>query len=327
VRIAVVGIGALGCLLGARLSVAADVILLGHWPEQIAAVQKGGLRVENLQDDHKTYKVSITSNPESIAACDVVLVAVKSRQTSDVAQMLSERLDDSVLVLTLQNGLNNRATLAQALGPERVALGVTSEGATILAPGIVRHAGRGNTYLGLDRTLGPKPQNRLKDLERVFNQAGFTTQTVDDANGLMWGKLAVNAAINPFTALLQVSNGFLVEHQPLKDIMRRAAEEVAIVAQAQGIELPVSNPAEQAYQIAEATAANISSMLQDFRRGVPTEIDVISGAVERLGQEAGIPTPVNSRLYQLVRELETGVIPPLKPGDVAGLLRLLPVDL
>jgi 2-dehydropantoate 2-reductase len=327
VRIAVVGVGALGCLLGACLSVVADVILLGHWPEQIAAIQKDGLRVENLQGQHRTYKIAITSNPESIAASDVVLVAVKSRQTGEVARMLSEQLDDPVLVLTLQNGLNNRATLVQALGPERVALGVTSEGATILAPGIVRHAGRGNTYLGLDRTLGPEPQNRLKDLERVFIQAGFTTQTVDDANRLVWGKLAVNAAINPLTTLLQVPNGFLIEHQPLKEIMGRAAEEVALVARAKGIELPFSNPAEQAYQIAEATAANISSMLQDFRRGVPTEIDVISGAVDRLGQEAGIPTPINSRLYQLVHEFETGDTPPLKPGDVAGLLQLLPVDL
>ncbi|MFO7662718.1 MAG: 2-dehydropantoate 2-reductase [Chloroflexota bacterium] len=326
-RIAVVGIGALGSLLGARLSVVADVILFGHWPEQIAAVRRNGLRIEDLEGNPVTYEVSITSDPELIAGTNIVLVAVKSRQTSKTAQILSERLNSTDLVITLQNGLNNRERLVEILGPERVVIGVTSEGATLLAPGIVRHAGRGHTFLSLHDALRPEPKNRLMELAGVFTEAGFDTQIVVDVSGLVWSKLAVNAAINPLTALLQVPNGFLLEHQPLKDIMRQAVEEVATVAQSQGIELPYPIATEQAYRVAEATAANISSMLQDFRRGVPTEIGDISGAISYLGQEKGISTPVNSRLYQLVRDVETGTVPPLKPGDVDGLLYLMAINM
>jgi 2-dehydropantoate 2-reductase len=326
-RIGVVGIGALGCLLGARLSVVADVILFGHWAEQIAAIRRNGLRIEDLEGNQTTHEVSITSNPELIAGTNVALVAVKSRQTSEAAQMLSERLGDTGLAITLQNGLVNRERLEEALGPERVAIGITSEGATMLAPGIVRHAGRGQTFFCLNDALRPEPKNRLMELAGVFTEAGFNTQIVDDVNGLVWGKLAVNAAINPLTALLQVPNGFLLQHQPLKDIMRKAAEEVAIVAQSQGIALPYPSATEQAYRVAESTAANISSMLQDFRRGVPTEIEVISGAISRLGRQAEISTPVNSCLYQLVRDVETGTVPPLKPGDVGGLFHLMAMNM
>ena len=320
-RIAIVGVGAMGCLLGVGLSAVADVTLLGQWPEQLAALQRDGLRLEHPDGGHSRHALSVTTDPTAVGRVPVALVAVKSRQTPAAARLIDRLLAAGGLALTLQNGLNNRATLRAVLGRERVALGVTSQGATVIAPGIVRHAGHGPTYIGRDAALGLPQLALLSDLAALFSAAGFDTQLVDDTDALVWGKLAVNAAINPLTALLRVPNGFLVEHEELVAIMRQTAGEVAAVAAHQGIVL-ADDPAQRAIAVAHATAANRSSMLQDVERGAPTEIEAICGAVARVGGEVGVATPLNSRLCRLVRQLESGQ-PPLEPGDVAGLVALL----
>lgn len=318
-RIAIVGVGAMSCLLGAGLSAVADVTLLGHWPEQLATLRRDGLRLEHPDGRHSHHALSVADDPASVGRVPVALVAVKSRQTPDAARLIARLLAADGLALTLQNGLNNRAALRAVLGRERVALGVTSQGATVIGPGVVRHAGHGPTYIGRDAALGPAQRACLADLATLFNTAGFDTHLVDDTDALVWGKLAVNAAINPLTALLRVPNGFLVEHEVLLDIMRRTAAEVAAVAAAQGIIL-ADDADERA--VALATATNRSSMLQDVERGAPTEIDAICGAVARAGAAAGVATPLNARLCRLVGQIESGK-EPIQPGDVAGLVNRL----
>jgi 2-dehydropantoate 2-reductase len=201
------------------------------------------------------------------------------------------------LAITLQNGLGNLEILMEHVGPEQAVQGVTSEGATLLAPGLVRHAGQGHTYLA----AGEDTRNRLEALAVLLREAGFVTSIVDDAQGLIWGKLAVNAAINPLTALLQVPNGHLL-HNPISvNIMQLAAQEVSAVAHQLGIELPYDDAAKQALVVAKATAENRSSMAQDIARGMPTEIQQIAGAVVRHGQAVAVGTPINSALLHLVK--------------------------
>ncbi|MBP9503466.1 MAG: ketopantoate reductase family protein [Candidatus Promineofilum sp.] len=322
-NIAVVGVGAMGCLLGASLGGLSDVILVGHWPEQVAAIAQHGLWLEHPDGRRSHHRPRITAGIAAVGRVDVALVAVKSRQTAVAAAEIARFLAPDGLAVTLQNGLNNRATLRGVLGDRRVSLGVTSEGATVLGVAEVRHAGHGLTHFGRDEALGEAQQARLPELVELFNRAGFATQLVDDIDGLVWGKLAVNAAINPLTALLRVPNGFLLEHEPLVALMSEAAREVAAVADAQGIALPYDDAAERAIAVARATAANRSSMLQDIQRGAPTEVEAICGAVARVGRELGVPTPVNIRLCRLVRRTQSGDPPLATAGDVTGLLRLM----
>ena len=320
-RIVIAGVGAMGCLLGACLGSVADVVLLGCWPEQLATLRRDGLRLEHSDGRVTRHPLAVVNDAKQIAPASVALVAVKSRQTPAAAQAIAQFLAADGLAVTLQNGLNNRATLRAALGHARVALGVTAQGATLIAPGLVRHAGHGPTYLGRDAALGSPQLACLAELAALFERAGLETYVVDDTDGLVWGKLAVNAAINPLTALLRVPNGALLEHEALVMVMRQTAAEVAAVAAAQGIPLP-DDIADRPITVARATAANRSSMLQDVERGAPTEIEAICGAVARAGSAVGAPTPLNSRLHELVRQLEAGH-PPVTPGDAAGLSALL----
>ena len=297
-RIAIIGIGAMGCLFGARLAPLADVVMVGTWPEGLAALRERGITLADAQGE-RTISVKVAGEA-ALPPCDLALILVKSYQTARAAQQAAELLAPQGLALTLQNGLGNEEVLAASLGAARVALGVTAQGAMLLGPGRVYHAGAGPTHLGVT----PATCERLEDIGALFRQAGFETYLTENIAGLVWGKLVVNSAINPLTALLRVPNGALLENESARALMDAVAWETAAVAQAQGIRLPFDDPAERVREVAARTACNRSSMLQDVLRGTPTEIDAINGAVVRTGQRLGVPTPINATLWRLVCALE-----------------------
>jgi 2-dehydropantoate 2-reductase len=200
--------------------------------------------------------------------------------------------------------LGNLELLSKAVGPQRAAIGITAQGATVSQPGQLRHAGEGPTYLAGT----PSQLAQLQTVSELFNAAGIETSLADNVDSLVWGKLAINAGINPLTALLNVSNGALVENQILRRVMSAAAEEVEQVAAAQGIRLPYASAAERTAEVSKATASNRSSMLQDLSRQAPTEIEAISGVVVQLGDKLGVPTPVNRILFKLIKAKESGAL-------------------
>ena len=139
----------------------------------------------------------------------------------------------------------------------------------------------------------------------MFERAGLEAHTVapGQVDSLLWGKLAVNCAINALTALLRVPNGELLARPDAAAVMDEAATECAAVARARGIPLPFADAAAQARSVAAHTASNRSSMFQDILRGAPTEIDAINGAVAQAGARLGVAVPVNTTLWRLVRAL------------------------
>jgi 2-dehydropantoate 2-reductase len=297
-RIAIIGIGAMGCLFGARLAPLADVVMAGTWPEGLAALREYGITLTDAQGE-RTVRVQVAGG-DSADRCDLALILVKSHQTARAAQRATDLLAPDGLALTLQNGLGNDATLAARLGAERVALGVTSQGAMLLGPGHVYDAGVGTTYLG----AAPKTRERLEQVAALFRHTGFETHLTDNIAGLVWGKLVVNSAINPLTALLRVPNGVLLERESALALLEAVAQETASVAHALGVSLPFDDPAARAREVALRTARNRSSMLQDVLRAVPTEVDAINGAVVREGRRLGVPAPLNETLWRLVCALE-----------------------
>ncbi|MBN1888242.1 MAG: pantoate--beta-alanine ligase [Thermoflexales bacterium] len=286
----------MACLFGARLAPVVDqVAMLGTWVEGVRVLREEGIRF--VQGEAETrLAVRALDKPDGVQT-DLVLVLVKSHQTARAAAWAAQILRPGGLALTLQNGLGNLEQLVAVVGPQRSALGVSMQGATLLGPGHVRHGGDGPTVLATT----PATEARLQELATLLRQAGFETSLVDDARALVWGKLVVNAAINALTAILRVPNGALAEQEDARELMSEAARETAAVAQALGIALPYADPAGRAVEVARKTAVNRSSMLQDVLRGTPTEIEAINGAVVELGRQLGLPTPVNETLLRLVR--------------------------
>ena len=295
-NILIVGTGALATLFAARLSQAGNQIaMLGTWKAGLDALRTDGARLVDIDGVEHHFEVQATDDPRTCSGIKHVLVLVKAWQTERVAVQLKECLAEDGLVLTLQNGLGNREVLAQSLELRRVVLGTTTTGATLLGPGLVRAGGEGIISIERHQALDP--------IEEALKSAKFNVNVVEDAQSLIWGKLVINAAINPLTALLRVPNGKLLESPSAREMMGALASETAQVAKAKKIQLPFSNPIAAAEEVARKTAANHSSMLQDVLRGAPTEIDAICGAVVKAAQKHNIDTPANWACWKLVKAM------------------------
>lgn len=295
-QILLVGTGALATLFACRLSAAGiKAGMLGTWPAGLEALNRQGARLLGPDGMEDVFQVQASAQAEDFRNVRLALVLVKAWQTERAAEQLTRCLAADGLAVTLQNGLGNYEILARTLGRRRVALGVTTTGATLLGPGLVRPGGEG--------TISLEIRPGIDALESLLRQAGFKIEMVKDARSLAWGKVVINAAINPVTALLRAPNGVLLERPEARWLMSRLAREAAAVATAEGIRLPYKDPVGAAREVARRTAANYSSMLQDVRRGARTEIDAICGAVVRTGKAHGIDVPANQVCWQLIRAL------------------------
>ena len=145
-RIAILGVGALGCLFGARLSRHADVTLIGHWPEQIDAL-RAGLRYVHPNGHEDSIPLCVAHGTDGVAPCDAVLILTKASQIETSAREAAQVLAPDGVAITLQNGLGNRAILAQAVGKDRAAQGVTLQAASLRGPGLMVYGGEGPTHL------------------------------------------------------------------------------------------------------------------------------------------------------------------------------------
>ncbi len=305
-QILIVGTGALATLFVWRLARAGhQPVLLGRWQAGLRALREKGARLVDSNGDEQAVPVAAVEDPGKVRGMKHAIVLVKSWQTTQSAQDLVQCLAPDGLAVTLQNGLGNYEILEEALGSGRVALGSTTAGATLLGPGLVKAAGEG--------TVAIQTHPRLRPLEAALMSSGFHVEVVQNANSLVWKKLIVNSAINPLTALLRVPNGELLRRPAARALMRMLAQETAAVAAAEEIELQLDDAAAMVEEVARNTASNYSSMLQDIRRGTPTEIDAICGAVSRAGQRHGVPTPMNTACWKLIQALREAPVKPAGP--------------
>jgi 2-dehydropantoate 2-reductase len=295
-RILIVGTGALATLFAARIGrTGRSVTILGTWPEALDAMRLNGARLVDEAGQEQRVPVVVAGDPTECRGARYALVLVKSWQTERAARQLAVCLAEDGLALTLQNGLGNREILADTLGEDRVALGSTTTGATLLGPGLAKSGGEG--------VVSIESHPRLAPLQAALAAAGFHLEVVDDARSLIWSKLVVNSAINPLTAILRVPNGQLLERPAARLLLRALAEETAAVADAEKVKLSSTNPVRMVENVALRTASNHSSMFQDIQRGAPTEIDAICGAVARAGSRHQVPTPMNRACWHLVQAL------------------------
>ncbi|MDY6792417.1 MAG: 2-dehydropantoate 2-reductase [Thermodesulfobacteriota bacterium] len=299
-KIVVVGAGAMGSLFGALLAESGEnVRLYDIWEEHVKAVNEKGLGIER-DGKVRTVKIDATTDKKQIGKADLVIIFVKSTHTDVAAMIACEILQNKGFVLTLQNGMGNADIIAQVIDPERIIAGTTSHGATMLGPGNIRHAGTGQTLVGIWSDSEKAGIGKIVD---VFNKAGIATETVDDVRKVIWEKLLVNVGINAITALTGIKNGMILDLTATKDLSRVAVEEAMEVARSQGVKV-ADNTVEHVFRVAEATGVNRSSMGQDVDNKRQTEISVINGAVVREAQKHGIHVPVNRTLTALIETMQ-----------------------
>jgi 2-dehydropantoate 2-reductase len=272
-----------------------------------AAIESAGLLLREGEHEQRV-QITVDSVLPREQAYAAILVLVKAFDTEAAAKSLAW-VSSETPVLTLQNGLGNAETLAANLHPEQILLGATIFGALLEEPGAVRVTGRGDCEIGAPRPQGERFLPSIKDL---LARGGIECRFSPNVSATVWKKVAVNAVVNPLTALLRVPNGDLLEHPELEPLFASIVEEVWAVAARCGVALPT--PPELASEVRRAcqvTAENRSSMLRDIEQRRRTEIEAINGAVARLGREHGRLAPVNEALAALISAMQG------RPGEKA----------
>lgn len=295
VRLLIVGAGAIGCLFAARLKRAGfQITLLERVQETVDRINADGITVEGVSGQYRVMVPAYSGRAPHEP--DLVILCVKSYDTREASETIRAWLQPDAPILTLQNGVGNIEILQKAFGRERVLGGVTAEGATVVAPGKIRHAGQGETIVGGGKAA--------REVVSVLEKAGFNIRAVDDIHPFIWGKLMINAGINALAAITRLKNGRLPNLKGVRSIMEEAVSEAVTIIKAKNIGIPYLDPIGRVMEVCEATAGNTASMLQDVLNKKRTEIDSINGAIVREGAALGIPTPVNSTLTSLVQAIE-----------------------
>ena len=294
-RVVILGGGAIGSVIAAALAAkpGLEPLLVGR-RDHVRAIREKGLRVDGLLD----APVFLAASEEIDFALDDTLLAVTVKAVDLEASLrrLAPFLRPTTTVLLLQNGYGIRDLALEALRglavhAEHVFIGIVAMGATMVAAGEVRCFG-GN--IRVEPAFAATPWFALLGGLKVRVEASR------DIRRDLWTKLLVNSVINPLSVLLQGHNRLVAETRfdALKSPI--LAEGVAVAA-AEGVEIEM----DAAFVNHFVTSDNITSMLQDFRRGRASEIDFINGAIVRLGREHGVATPVNAFVVSLINALES----------------------
>jgi len=302
-KIAVVGAGAMGSLFGAMLAEAGnEAWLYDVWQEHVQTVEQHGLNIER-EGKARKVKINATADPRQIGRADLVIIFVKSTQTKSAAETAQKIAGPDGTVMTLQNGMGNADIIAQDIEADRILAGTTSHGATMLGAGRIRHAGVGATTIGswADTDRG---RQRAKQFADFFNSNGIETEAVADVRSVVWNKLLINIGINAITALSGIKNGQLLDLDVTRELSRCAVEEAMAVARAQQVGIK-DNAVDIVFKVAEATAANRSSMGQDVDNKRQTEIAAINGFIVREAKRLGLEAPINFALKALIETLQS----------------------
>ncbi len=304
-KIGVVGGGSLGLLFAARLGgVAEDVqtIMYTRTAEQAELLRSSGIELHEEGECTVAAAMPLFEARMSGQRPDWLLLAVKQGQLDDrLAEDVKPLAAAAEGVVCMQNGIGHLERLSIMLPGVKLAAAVTTEGALRHDLRTVRHTGRGETWLG----WAGGGCDGLEILAYAMERAGFSTFVTNHIVERIWKKLAVNAAINPLTALLRVPNGELLRSPELMTLTARLLQELRQVAAAEGCLLDDEQLlVDSIIEVCRRTAGNRSSMLQDRERGIRTEIDWLNGAVVQLADKHGIEATCNRTLVQLVKGFE-----------------------
>jgi 2-dehydropantoate 2-reductase len=325
-KIGVVGAGAIGGLVGARLALGGESVTLLDLPPVLEAIGRDGLRlIEPDGTDRVVRPARLAATGQDAGPQDVVFLAVKAHQLPEVAGHLPAMTGPGTVFTTLQNGLpwwyfqrhggpfgghrigclDPRGGLAAAVAPERIIGCVAYPASEVLAPGVIHHVEGDRFPVGeLDGSESP----RAAQLAELLGRGGFRSRVLTDIRGEVWLKAVGAAAFNPLSALTGLTLAEICGRPDTRARAMALMQEAQAVAAALGVTLRV--PLEKRLEGAAAVGHHRTSMLQDLEAGRPLELDALVLAVVELGRLAGVATPELGRVYAEVRALEGGATRP-----------------
>ncbi len=306
-HIVIAGAGAMGSLFGGLLAEGGlRVTLLARREAHVASIRDHGLRIVGEGGD-RHVPIGAATATDGLAPADIVFIQSKAHATQAISESVAALMAPGAIAVSFQNGLGNEEIMAQAMGRENVLGGLTSLGATLEAPGVVRSYASLPTMIGeMDGGLSP----RAEALAALMTAHGLPTAASGDILTEKWRKLMLNVAMSATSGLTGLTIGAVAGLAPLAVVARRAMDEAAAVAEACGVSLPIDTRYGVFNGIVTSGAVrNKTSMRRDIEAGRPSEVAAIYGSVIERGRAKGVPTPTLEALAALVLGLEAARAP------------------
>jgi len=318
-RICIIGAGAIGGLLAARLTAAGEDVCVVARGAQKDAIGRIGLKVIGLPDGELHVRPRVVSSIGEAGPQDLIVLGVKAHQVAAIAPDINAALGPQTMILTAQNGIpwwyfmkhggahegrtldsvDPSLSISAHLPVDRVLASVVYPAAELVAPGVIQFIeGERFTLSEIDQ----QKSERIASVSQVFTNAGFKAPVSSDVRAEIWTKLWGNLSFNPISALTGATLAGICRDNGARALAADMMREAQAVGEALGIRFRI--PLEKRIAGAQAVGEHKTSMLQDIEAGRPTEIEALVGSVIELGQITGVPTPHISAIYACVKLLE-----------------------
>jgi 2-dehydropantoate 2-reductase len=294
-RIAVIGAGGVGGFFGGKLAAAGlDVVFLARG-QTLERLRHHGLIIDSAEGLQRIEPVRATDDPASIGPVDAVLIAVKAWQVHEAARSIKPLIGDRTAVVPLQNGVEAPDQLIGELGPEPVLGGLCKIIAFTVEPGHIRHAGVvPQVILG---ELNNQSSRRSERLKKAFETAGVSAEIPQDIHAAMWEKFLFICSVSGMGALTRAPIGPIRDNPQTRAMLEQAKQEIFRLARARGVDLREGIVKDSMAFVDELPWESTASMQRDIMEGLPSELEAQSGAVLRLGREAGLDAPLHRAMY------------------------------
>jgi len=333
-KIAIIGAGAIGGLVGARLALAGEDVTFIVRGRNLDAIRERGIKLITTDGmEHTALHVKATDDYAEAGPQDVVIPAMKAHQLEAVVDALPHLLGPDTTVVPMQNGIPywyfqkhggpHEGTRVASVDPQgRIAAGIEADrvlgcivypASVLVAPGVVRHIEGDRFPLGeLD---GRVDTERVRRIAACFTEAGFKAPVLDDIRAEVWLKLWGNLSFNPISSLTHSTLVDICQYPLTRELAADMMREAQAVAHKLGIAFRV--PLERRIAGAEKVGRHKTSMLQDVEAGHELEVDALLGSVVELARLTDTPTPHIDSVYALVKLLARTM------QDQRGRVRLL----
>jgi len=303
---AIVGSGAVGGYYGAKLQRAGHRVSFLARGSHLAAMRDGGLRVESPLGDFEV-RVEATDDPAAIGPVDVVVLAVKTYDNGTALPLLPPLVGERSVVLTLQNGVDSVEEIARVVGRPAVLGGATYVATALAGPGLVVQTGT-HRRIVLGEVFGdlPRLSERVQLIAEALTRADIQAEPVPDARVPLWEKFVYLAPFAGFTGAARLPAGGVWSDLHAREMFLGAVREVTLVALGEGVPVaPDLHDRVVAYMDVLAPSTR-SSLLIDLSQGKRTEVEALQGSVVRRGRALGVPTPIMSTLYAVLKPYANG---------------------
>jgi 2-dehydropantoate 2-reductase len=299
-KIAIMATGGVGGYFGARLTAAGEDVHFIARGDHLAALRANGLVLKSANGDLHVKSVSATDDPASIGTVDVVLFAVKQYDTENAAKLVKPAIGPDTAVITFQNGIDKDKRLRALLGHSHVMDGAAYiGGARVASPGVITHIGK-VARLVFGEPDGSKSARGQRFLDACQNAGIDATLSAEIAKEL-WAKFALLSAWSGVSSVLRQSAGEVAGDDNARKLFVDAIIESVAVAKASGFDLGEDYLAKQQSFVDTVPPETKSSMLMDLEANRRLELDWMSGAVARIGDGAGVPTPNHHFAYAALK--------------------------